>query len=77
MGFHCTFDKKHYLLQWFIKSKLYSNDYHWHAGPETLVYHQPLSTNYDMKTAIMKTKRQDYLPSNTDGGLRTEIFKMN
>jgi hypothetical protein len=61
----------------FIKAKLYNNDYHFHVDPETLMYHQLLSTNYDIKIAIMKTKRQNYASSNMDGGLQTESFKMN
>lgn len=58
----------------FIKDKLYNNDPYFHVGSQTLLHHQLLNTSYDMRTAIMKIKRQNYSSSNMDGGLQTEIF---
>jgi hypothetical protein len=59
----------------FIKAKLYNNDHHFHIGLDTLLHRQLLNASYDMKIAIIPTRRQNYSSSNTDGGLQTEILK--
>jgi len=58
----------------FIKAKLYNNDHHFHTGLDTLLHRQLLNTSYDMKIAIIPTRRQNYSSSNMDGGLQTKIF---